>query len=52
MNPSHPPLLATHEVTNQSPELVDWNLYAMNPALREAVAREGAGSADGWLMQR
>ena len=52
MNPSHPPLLATHEVTNQSPELLDWNLYALNPALREAVAREGAGHADDWLMQR
>ena len=52
MKPSHPPLLATHEVFNQAPALVDYNLYARNPALQEAVTREGAGWAHDWLMQR
>lgn len=35
----------THEVTNQVPELVDYNLYAADTALQEAVAREGAEAA-------
>ncbi|MFA6313143.1 MAG: isovaleryl-CoA dehydrogenase [Sterolibacterium sp.] len=55
MNPAHPPLLATHEVFNQAPELVDYNLYAGNPALQEAVAREGASVAQqthDWLLGR
>jgi len=55
MNPVHPPLLATHEVFNQAPELVDHNLYARNPALQEAVAREGsslAAQTHDWLLER
>ena len=55
MNPVHPPLLSTHEVFNQAPELVDYNLYAGNPALQEAVAREGASQAQAthaWLLER
>ena len=52
MNPSHPPLMTTHEVFNQAPALVDYNLYARNPALQEAVGREGAGWAHEWLMAR
>ncbi len=52
MNPAPPPLSATHEVFNQVPPLADYNLYAGNAALREAVAREGAAWADGWLHER
>ncbi|MHB8287354.1 MAG: DNA alkylation response protein, partial [Caulobacteraceae bacterium] len=40
--------LATHEVTNQPPELVDVNLYATDLALRDAVRRE----AGDWLDTR
>src|SRR3546814_20490585 len=32
----------THEVTNQVPELGDYNLYASDTALQEGVIREGA----------
>jgi len=35
----------THEVTNQVPELVDYNLYAADTVLQEAVAREGVQAA-------
>ncbi|GAA5178406.1 isovaleryl-CoA dehydrogenase [Niveibacterium umoris] len=35
----------THDVTNQSPELGDYNLFDADPALQEAAAREGAGWA-------
>ena len=52
MNPAPPPIAATHEVFNQAPPLVDYNLYAGNAALREAVAREGAGWADACLAER
>lgn len=52
MNPAHPPLLATHEVFNQTPELADYNLYTNNLALQEAIRREGAGAAHDWLTQR
>ena len=39
---------ATHEVINQPFELADYNLYDSDAALKEAVAREGAGwAADG-----
>jgi putative acyl-CoA dehydrogenase len=38
-------LAATHEVVNVSTELRDYNLYAQDSALREAVRREGAGWA-------
>ena len=36
----------THEVTNQPPALEDYNLYAADIALQEAVVREGAGWAE------
>ncbi len=39
----------THEVTNQPPPLVDVNLYETDPALREALHREGAGWAEAKL---
>ncbi|MCY0855322.1 acyl-CoA dehydrogenase family protein [Cupriavidus sp. D39] len=34
---------ATHVITNQVPELKDYNLYTSDPAIRRAVARAGAG---------
>jgi putative acyl-CoA dehydrogenase len=34
-----------HEVLNQAPPLADYNLFSSDRALREAVAREGAGWA-------
>ena len=34
----------THEVTNQSPPFADVDLYATDPALAEAVQREGGGA--------
>lgn len=43
---SGPFLAETHEVINVARELQDCNLYAADPALREAVAREGAGWAE------
>jgi putative acyl-CoA dehydrogenase len=36
--------LGTHAVFNQTPPLADYNLYATDAALQEAVQREGAGS--------
>jgi putative acyl-CoA dehydrogenase len=36
---------ATHEVFNQTPALVDYNLFTSDPALGEALGREGAGWA-------
>ena len=39
-------LADTHEVVNVSRELADYNPYLQDSALREAVAREGAGWAD------
>jgi putative acyl-CoA dehydrogenase len=33
----------THDVTNQVPDLQDYNLYAADPVLHEGVRREGAG---------
>ena len=42
--------MATHEVFNQPPPLVDYNLYEGDAALREAVAREGAGWAEEHLV--
>jgi len=35
----------THEVTNQVPDLVDYNLYTADTVLHEAVLREGAEAA-------
>jgi putative acyl-CoA dehydrogenase len=40
--------LPTHRVTNQPPPLLDYDLMAGDAALREAVAREGAG----WATER
>jgi putative acyl-CoA dehydrogenase len=40
---------STHTVTNQSGELADYNLFTSNPALIDALAREGAASAHGHL---
>jgi putative acyl-CoA dehydrogenase len=36
---------ATHPVFNQTPPLTEYNLFTTDPALREAVQREGAGAA-------
>ncbi|WP_208277559.1 isovaleryl-CoA dehydrogenase [Massilia oculi] len=36
---------ATHEVLNQAPAFTGINLYACDPALQEALAREGGGWA-------
>ena len=41
--------MATHEVENQPPPLVDWNLSDTDRALVEALRREGAGWAEGTL---
>jgi putative acyl-CoA dehydrogenase len=37
---------ATHEVLNQPPPLVDYDLFAADHALREALEREGGGWAE------
>ncbi|AXE35725.1 acyl-CoA dehydrogenase family protein [Chromobacterium phragmitis] len=39
----------THAVSNQYDELQDYNLFDTDPALKEALARAGAGWATGWL---
>ena len=36
---------ATHPVFNQTPPLEEYNLFTTDPALQEAVRREGAGAA-------
>ena len=36
----------THEVSNQFDELQDYNLYATDTALQEAVTRHGGAPAD------
>src|SRR5580704_15479912 len=41
--------MVTHEVFNQPPPLVDYNLYEGDRVLREAVAREGAAWAENHL---
>ena len=40
---SSAPAYATHEVSNQAPPLAPYNVFEADPALREAVEREGAG---------
>ncbi|HVN33713.1 MAG TPA: isovaleryl-CoA dehydrogenase [Casimicrobiaceae bacterium] len=45
-------MLSTHEVSNQAPPLENLNLFDRNRPLMEAVAREGAADAIGWLAQR
>src|SRR5260370_16687466 len=42
-------LAATHEVLNQPTELANYNLYASDTALREAVDPEGGGWTDAAL---
>jgi putative acyl-CoA dehydrogenase len=44
-------LANTHVVENVSCELADYNMYAQDTALREAVQREGAAWADAELQQ-
>ena len=44
-------LAVTHEVVNQPTELAGYNLYAADRALREAVVREAAGSAEASLLE-
>jgi hypothetical protein len=39
----------THEIFNQAPPFGDINLFRCDPALREGLAREGAGWAAGTL---
>ena len=41
----------THEVFNQAPPFGDANLFACDPALQEALAREGAGWAEAALRE-
>ena len=52
MNAHHPLLTVTHEVFNQAPPLENTNLYWRNAALQEGLAREGAGAAHAWMMER
>ena len=42
----------THEVHNQSRPLQSYNAYSSNLPLQEAVRREGAAWAHGWLSER
>ena len=44
-------LADTHQVENVSCELADYNMYAQDTALREAVQREGAAWADADLQR-
>jgi len=46
------PLSTTHDVVNQTPPLEDYNLFACNRALAEAIARHGAAAAAPWLADR
>lgn len=47
MSPRNPiDQLLTHEVTNQPPPLENYNAYDWDPALKQALHREGAGWAD------
>ncbi len=53
MIPTPPILLtATHEVLNQAHPLENYNAYLNNRPLQEAVATQGAGWAQDWLMAR
>ncbi|MGL4434523.1 MAG: isovaleryl-CoA dehydrogenase [Giesbergeria sp.] len=44
-------LADTHQVENVSCELADYNMYAQDTALRDAVQREGAAWADADLLR-
>ena len=50
MKPAHPPLLTTHEVFNQAPELVDYKLFRPEDVLCWP-AGTGYALAD-WLTSR
>ncbi len=52
MIPTPPIMTATHEVLNQARALENYNAYASNLPLQEAVAQQGAGWAQDWLMAR
>jgi putative acyl-CoA dehydrogenase len=52
MIPTPPIMTATHEVLNQARALENYNAYANNRPLQEAVAQQGAGWAQDWLMAR
>jgi putative acyl-CoA dehydrogenase len=41
----------TREVLNQPPPLADYNLFQADPALTDAVKREGADWAEPWLVE-
>jgi putative acyl-CoA dehydrogenase len=45
VSPSREPV-ATHEVQNQPPPLLDFDAFERDPALREALEREGGGFAE------
>ncbi|MBV6273801.1 isovaleryl-CoA dehydrogenase [Alcaligenaceae bacterium CGII-47] len=49
--PSNRSLVSAHELSNQVPDLVDYNLYTTDIALHEAVLREGAGAQASSLTQ-
>src|SRR5205814_4580199 len=42
------PTRVTHGVENQPPPLADYNVFEQDPALREALDREGGG----WAVDR
>ena len=46
-----PSSFSTHDVFNQAPPFAGINLYSCDPALREAVEREGAGWAGAGLAE-
>ena len=50
MSVKHDFMAETHEVQNQPPALQDYNVYAQDVALGEAVAREGAAWAEADLQ--
>ena len=52
MIPTPPIMTATHEVLNQARPLENYNAYASNLPLQEAVRQQGAGWAHEWLMAR
>jgi hypothetical protein len=51
MIPTPPLLSVTHEVLNQGHALENYNAYLNNLPLQEAVAQQGAGWAQDWLME-
>ncbi len=52
MIPTPPIMTATHEVLNQARALENYNAYASNLPLQEAVRQQGAGWAHDWLLAR